>query len=71
MSTFVNKFRSFIQDIFIINKFDIHSFSVMHNGQIIELGFPLTFDAIEYLMEKLMLLCFNCQIYLANSVQFS
>ena len=24
----------------------------MHNGQIIMLGFPLTFDAIEYLMEK-------------------
>ena len=49
----------------------IHSFSVTHNGQITELGFPLTLDAIEYLMEKLMLLCFNCQIYLANSVQFS
>ena len=40
----------------------IHGFSVIHNRQIIELGFPLTFDAIEYLMEKLMLLCFNCQI---------
>ena len=49
----------------------IHGFSVIHNRQITELGFPLTFDAIEYLMEKLMLLCFNCQIYLANSVQFS
>ena len=44
----------------------IHSFSVMHNGQIIELGFPLTFDAIEYLMENLMLLRFNCHVYLAN-----
>ena len=49
----------------------IHGFSVIHNRQIIELGFPLTFDAIECLMEKLMLLCFNCLIYLANSVQFS
>ena len=49
----------------------IHSFSAMHKGQIIELGFPFTFDAIEYLMEKLMLLRFNCQIYLANSMQFS
>ena len=43
----------------------------MHNEQMIELEFPLTFDVIEYLMEKLMLLPFNCQIYLANSVQFS
>ena len=38
----------------------IHSFSVVHNGQIIELGFSLTFDAIEYLMKTLMLLRFNC-----------
>ena len=43
----------------------------MHNEQMIELEFPLTFDVIEYLMEKLMLLPFNCQIYLANSGQFS
>ena len=43
----------------------------MHNEQMIELEFPLTFDVIEYLMEKLMLLPFNCQIYLADSVQFS
>ena len=43
----------------------------MHNGQISELGFSLTFDAIEYLMEKLMLLRFNSRIYLANLVQFS
>ena len=43
----------------------------MHDGQIIELGFPPSFDAIEYLMEKLMLRPFNCQIYLANLVQFS
>ena len=48
----------------------IPSFSVIHDGQIIELGFALTFDAIEYLMEKFMLLSFNCQIYLAYSVQF-
>ena len=33
----------------------IRSFSVMHNWQITELGFPLTFNAIEYLMEKLMI----------------
>ena len=49
----------------------IHSFPVMHNGQIIELRFPLTFDAIEYLMEKLILLRFNCQMYLASLVQLS
>ena len=60
MSTFVNKFGFFI-----------YCFSVVHNGQIIELGFPLSFDAIEYLVEKLILLCFNCYMYLANSVQFS
>ena len=55
MSTFVNKFRFLIQGIFINKKFRyseiyskikkfikiIHSFSVMHNGQIIELGFSL------------------------------
>ena len=49
----------------------IHTFSVIYNGQIIELGFPLTLEAIEYLMEKSMLLRFNCQMYLANFVQFS
>ena len=49
----------------------IHSFSVRYNWQIIELGFPPNFDAIEYLMEKLMLLRFRCQIDLANSVLFS
>ena len=49
----------FYSVIFIINKFDNPQFSVMHNGQIIELGFPLTFDATKYLVEKLMLLPFN------------
>ena len=44
MSAFVNKFRFCIQKFSVINK--------SHNGQIIELGFPLTFDAMEYLMEK-------------------
>ena len=51
MFTFVNKFRFFIQRSLLLRNLIIHSFSVMHNGQIIELGFPLTFDAIEYLME--------------------
>ena len=49
----------------------IYSFSVKHDLQIIGLGFPCTFNAIEYLMVKLMLLRFNCQIYLGNFVLFS
>ena len=47
----------------------IHSSSVMHNGQIIELGFPLTFDATEYLMERLMLLPFN-YFYFKNNILY-
>ena len=49
----------------------IHSFSLRHNWKIIELGIQLTFDVIEYLMQKLMLLCFSCQIHLAYLVLFS
>ena len=49
----------------------IYSFSVKHDLQIIGLGFPCTFNAVEYLMAKLMLLRFNCQIYLGNFVLFS
>ena len=52
MFTFVNKFRFFIQRSLLLRNLIIHSFSKMHNGQMIELGFPLTFDAIEYLMES-------------------
>ena len=40
----------------------IQSFPVRHNREIIRLGFLRIFGTVEYLMEKLMFLCFNCQI---------
>ena len=60
----------FRRSLLIINLI-IYSFSVRHNWQVIELVFQSTFNAIEYLMVKMMLLRFNCQLYLANSMLFS
>lgn len=48
----------------------IHSLSVRHNWQTIELVFPRTFDTIDLLMGKLMLTRFNYQVYLATSILF-
>ena len=42
----------FVRSLSLINLI-IHSFSVRHNRQISELEFPRTFDAIEYLTEKI------------------
>ena len=71
IKTYSNVYICFIQEISIINKLGNPQFFVRHNWQVIELGFPRSFDTIEYLMEKLMLLRFYCQIYFASSVTFS
>ena len=47
----------------------IHSFSVKHNLH--KSGLGLTFVIIIHLTEKMMLSCFSCRMYFANSVLFS
>ena len=64
-STIIQKKRSSLSVNLII-----HSLSVRHNWQTIELVFPRTFDTIDLLMGKLMLTRFNYQVYLATSILF-